>query len=93
MEYRTILNSIALDQLVPPVYFPDYKLGIGDTESKESKPVEIQKNMHQPIQKVTVPPVHSVPYELTAIDGQGEKIYPEFFPSGGFYLGRPIEGV
>lgn len=90
MQYRDVINSIALDQLTPDLFKPDPQLGIGEEEDRASLPILIQKNAHAPAQAIIVPSANTSAYELASVNmvqvSEGELMTD-------FFVGSPIEGV
>jgi hypothetical protein len=91
MDYKSVLNAIAYNQLEKAPYIPDVQLGIGDAESLESHSVLLQKNATAPVQKETTPTASSATYELSNI-AIGENLDGSNY-IGAYFVGNPIEGV
>lgn len=84
-------NRHALQALVRPVYVPDVTCAVGEAgETLTAMAMRIYYPQNQ--MSVVVPELSKSSYEQASIDGQGQKLHVEDFPTDSFYLGDPLGG-
>lgn len=87
--YHLQNNRHALQQLIKSIYIPDITCGIGEAgETLTAMTMRVYYPQKQ--QSVVVPELSKSSYEQASIDGQGQKLNIEDFPTDDFYIGNPL---
>lgn len=89
--YHNLNKRHALQTLVRDVYFPDITCAIDTGETLTNMEMKIYYPPGK--QSVVVPDLSTSSYERAAIDGQGQRVYAEDFPTDTFYLGEALGGI
>lgn len=93
MNYRQIINAIALSQVTQKAQVAGLNLGIGLAERLESVPVLLFTDYSRPQQPAKYSLTAHRKHEEVQPNLRGAKVSREDFPTGEFYVGNPTEGV
>jgi hypothetical protein len=90
--YRSVLDRIALQQLIVPVYIPNPNLNVDINEETQPYNLSYQKVTANRKQTIVLPDPTQIPIEEMAANFQGNPVHSTDFPSD-FYVGNPLGGI
>jgi hypothetical protein len=89
--YKSVLNRIALQQLIVPAYIPNPNLGIDINEETQPYNLSYSRATANRRQTVVLPDPTTIPIEEMSANFQGNPVSMDQFPSD-FYVGSPLGG-
>jgi len=89
--YHKLNNRHALQSLVHDVYMPDITCAIESGETLTNMKMKVYYPAKR--QSVVLPELSTTSFERSAIDGQGQKLHVDDFPTESFYIGEALGGI
>lgn len=93
VNYKGIVNAFALQQLVKPVFIPDYHLMVGSSEYLASMPMLVYQDYLDVIPEPLQKNLTDFSYEQAQTGIENGELTPDDFVGNTFYMGSPLGEV